>query len=32
MSDITCLDLFCGAGGLSCGLHMVGIKTVVEDL
>ncbi|MBR3820740.1 MAG: DNA cytosine methyltransferase [Kiritimatiellae bacterium] len=28
MSDITCLDLFCGAGGLSCGLHMAGIKTV----
>ena len=28
MRDITCLDLFCGAGGLSCGLHMAGIKTV----
>ena len=23
-----CLDLFCGAGGLSCGLHMAGIQTV----
>jgi hypothetical protein len=32
MSDITCLDLFCGVGGLSCGLHMAGIKTVDEDL
>ena len=25
---LTCLDLFCGAGGLSCGLHMAGIRTV----
>lgn len=26
---LRCLDLFCGAGGLSCGFHMAGIKTVV---
>ena len=25
---LRCLDLFCGAGGLSCGLHMAGIETV----
>ncbi len=25
---LRCLDLFCGAGGLSCGLHMAGIQTV----
>lgn len=25
---LRCLDLFCGAGGLSCGLHMAGIDTV----
>jgi len=25
---LTCLDLFCGAGGLSCGLHSAGIETV----
>lgn len=25
---LKCLDLFCGAGGLSCGLHMAGIETV----
>lgn len=27
-NGLTCLDLFCGAGGLSCGLHMAGINTV----
>lgn len=26
---LTCIDLFCGAGGLSYGLHMAGIKTVL---
>lgn len=26
--QLTCLDLFCGAGGLSCGLHMAGLQTV----
>ena len=25
---LRCLDLFCGAGGLSCGLSMTGIDTV----
>jgi len=25
---LTCLDLFCGEGGLSCGLHSAGIETV----
>lgn len=25
---LKCLDLFCGAGGLSCGLHLAGIQTV----
>lgn len=25
---LRCLDLFCGAGGLSCGFHMAGIETV----
>lgn len=25
---LKCLDLFCGAGGLSCGLHMAGLETV----
>ena len=29
MTDLTCIDLFCGAGGLSYGLHMAGIKTVL---
>lgn len=26
---LRCLDLFCGAGGLSCGLHMAGLETVL---
>jgi len=26
---LRCLDLFCGAGGLSCGFHMAGIETVL---
>lgn len=28
-NNLTCIDLFCGAGGLSYGLHMAGIKTVL---
>ena len=27
-NPLRCLDLFCGAGGLSCGFHMAGIETV----
>lgn len=26
---LKCLDLFCGAGGLTCGFHMAGIETIV---
>ena len=26
---LRCLDLFCGAGGLSCGLHEAGLETVL---
>ena len=29
---LTCLDIFCGAGGLSCCLHLAGIKTVAGVL
>ncbi len=28
LSELTALDLFCGAGGLSVGLHAAGIRTV----
>lgn len=27
--SLRCIDLFCGAGGLSCGLSMAGIETVL---
>lgn len=27
--SLRCVDLFCGAGGLSCGLSMAGIETVL---
>lgn len=29
VAKLRCLDLFCGAGGLSCGLHMAGLETVL---
>ena len=29
MKKLKCLDLFCGAGGLSCGLGMAGIETTL---
>jgi DNA (cytosine-5)-methyltransferase 1 len=28
MSDLACIDLFCGAGGLTCGLRKAGIDVV----
>jgi len=28
MSDVACIDLFCGAGGLTCGLRKAGIDVV----
>jgi DNA (cytosine-5)-methyltransferase 1 len=31
MNSITNISLFCGAGGLDCGLHLAGIDTVVAN-
>ena len=31
MKDVTCIDLFCGAGGLTHGLQKEGIGVDVEE-